>query len=115
MSLPCTCRFDPTLPATMDPSSTAARIKRALRGRTGRSWSVSRGRGTVYGWLYITAPKERLVHGEVSAEDRRLLSEALDESVGHQGVTIPSSTAYYVEYIDRAEGRPPRRKGTPYW
>jgi hypothetical protein len=51
----------------------------------------------------------------MSIEDQRILGEALDEKVFHQGVSVPASTAHYVEYIDRAEGRTPRRRGEAYW
>ena len=32
-----------------------------------------------------------------------------------QGVSIPASGDYWKEYIDRAEGRKPRKVGTIYW
>ena len=32
-----------------------------------------------------------------------------------RNVSVASSHAYYREYIDRAEGREPRKIATPYW
>lgn len=102
-----------------DRDRTIARIRRALRERTGRSWSVTGGRGTSWGWITVSAPPARRVgdwRGYLSDEDRAELATALDlTSVHQQGVQIPASTDYRVEYVDRAEGRRPRRTGTPYW
>ena len=112
----CTCRFDPAIPDRMDTVEVTARIKRALQGRTGTTWSVTRGHGTTSGWIHIQSPASRRDrYGSMSIEDQRILGEALDEKVFHQGVSVPASTAHYVEYIDRAEGRTPRRRGEAYW
>jgi hypothetical protein len=52
--------------------------------------------------------------------DRNELAELLGLDPGSgmvdfQGLTIPASSAYRHEYIDRAEGREPVAIGTPYW
>ena len=49
--------------------------------------------------------------------DRAELAQALGytEPVHGKGVKIPSSSAYYREFIDRAEGRKPSVLGEPYW
>lgn len=36
-----------------------AEIKRALRERSGKTWSVTGGRGTAWGWITISAPPSR--------------------------------------------------------
>ena len=103
----------------MNRNDTIKRIKKALRKRTGRPWSVTGGRGTAYGWLTIKAVKKYAAdgRGELTAEDRQYLADilGLDRPAHHQGELIPSSNAYYQEYIDRAEGRKPSVIGRPYW
>jgi hypothetical protein len=78
---------------------------------------VTGGRGTAWGWLSIQAPPARRgEYGYTSEADRAELAKALNLTYVHQqGVSIPSSTAYYVEYVDRAAGRTPSMIGTPYW
>lgn len=52
----------------------------------------------------------------ITPEDRTDLARLLGLKRLHfQGESIPSSTDYYVEYVDRAEGRLPRKHGVPYW
>lgn len=115
---------------TLSRDETIQRIRRALRERTGRSWSVAGGRGTAYGWITIQAPPARQVcaregacgpdcqhsRGYTAPEDLALLALALRrQSVHFQGESIPASSEYYAEYVDRAEGRVPAVCGTPYW
>lgn len=150
----------------LDAVTVCKRIKAALKARSGKDWSVTKGRGTAGGWLNISAPKARLgcarlhdfgwgndlctvcgMHrnygyslatdderrafeascaahacaaacygGEITPEDRVELSLLLGlESVHTQGVSVMASTDAYVEYIDRAEDRPLRAIGVPYW
>jgi hypothetical protein len=93
------------------------RIRRGLRARTGRPWSVRGGRGTSWGWIRVTCPPARSSgFGVMGEEDREALAAALGlPSVPHQGVSVPADAAFRAEYVDRAEGRPPRRLGVPYW
>ena len=103
---------------TPDRDATIARIRAALRRRTGMTWSVTGGRGTAWGWIRISSPPARHVeYGYMSLADRATLGEALGlhRPVHSQGESIPSSGDYYREYVDRAEGRPPCRTGVPYW
>lgn len=102
---------------SMDTNDVCKRIKKALKERSGRSWSVTHGRGTAYGWITIEAPPARRVNTwYTSEEDIELLKNLLgSDKVYKQGVNIPSSCDYYKEYIDRAEGRKPATCGTPYW
>lgn len=119
-----------------------ARIKSALKRRSGKAWSVTGGSGTAYGWLRIDVPpaqrtwKHRLRAGATttntedyedydSGQPGGLMSPAarkelalllgFDRPVHCQGVSIASSNDYYREYIDRAEGRAPSKIATPYW
>lgn len=126
----------------MDRNETIKRIKTALQKRSGKTWSVTGGRGTAWGWITIDAPPARRTWGcrlkegavttwpsdyeecdkgipgmTMSPADREELGKLLgkNEPVHHQGESIPAGNDYYQEYIDRAEGRTPTRTGTPYW
>jgi hypothetical protein len=125
----------------MDRNETIKKIKTALQKRSGMEWSVTGGRGTAWGWIEIDAPpKRRTCHavkkegaltdcpedyeekdtgqlgGYMTVEDRIRLADLLGLSDVHfQGASIPASSAYYQEYVDRAEGRTPTVKGEPYW
>jgi hypothetical protein len=117
-----------------------ARIKAALRRRSGKAWSVTGGRGTAWGWIRIDAPPARRTWREVEAApdhngrptyeaqdsgrpggssspaDRHELAALLGlERMHCQGESIPASSDYYTEFVDRAEGRAPRVLGRPYW
>lgn len=103
-----------------DRAGTIARIKAALRKRSGRAWSVTGGRGTAYGWIEIRATKRYSRDGSgftLTDEDRDLLGSllGLGGPVHFQGVSIPAGPDYRREYIDRAEGREPSVTGKPYW
>lgn len=142
----------------LDSVTVGKRIRAALKARSGKDWSVSKGRGTGSGWIKIDAPKARLgcdrahdydyrtdacqtpgcrsyrhidglgtpcaghictdtcYRAYISYEDRAELAALLGlDNVHGQGVSIMASNDAYIEYIDRAEGRTPRRIGTPYW
>ncbi len=93
-------------------------IRSALKRRTGRTWSVTGGRGTAYGWLTVHAPPKRRTQpfGYMTDDDRAVLAHALGlESVHDQGVSIPSGDRYREEYVARAEGRAVLKHGVPYW
>lgn len=125
----------------VDRDSTIKRIRKALNRRSPKSWSVTGGRGTSWGWIHIDAPpSRRTMHcrlkagaistrpedyemvdtgepdGKSTPEDRAELAKLLGlERVHAQGVSIPAGNDYYREYIDRAEGRTPSVQGKPYW
>lgn len=92
-----------------------AEIKRALRSRSGKSWSVKGGRGTAWGWISISAPPARLERGSLTEADRLELSELLGVTVHSQGESVPAQSDFRAEYIDRANGRTPSRIGSPQW
>lgn len=93
-------------------------IRQALRQRSGKSWSVSTGRGTDYGWITILSkPSRRVECNHLSVFDRFELSQLLgfDQTVSRQGVFIPASDDYYNEYISRAKGMYLVKRAEPYW
>ena len=128
----------------MDRNETMKAIKKALERRSGKTWSVTGGRGTAWGWITIDAPPKRRTGrfiekpgvspgaydseryelkntgeagGYITPEDRAELTRllGLDSPVHHQGKSIPASHDYYQEYIDRANGQKPSVIGQPYW
>lgn len=130
--------------ATMIDRDTAIlRIRKALKVRSGKAWSVTGGRGTAWGWIEIDAPPRRRTwqdvataetdpmsglpvyaevndpdheFGHMGPDDRTELARLLGlETVHFQGVSIPSGSDYREEYVARAEGREPERFGERYW
>lgn len=112
----------------MDRSEAIARIKRGLQQRSGKTWSVTGGRGTAWGWLHIDAPPARRTYewdgitsttefGHASLAERMELAQLLGLSapIHAQGVSVAASNAYYEEYVARAEGRTPDKIAEPYW
>lgn len=95
------------------------RIKKSLKSRSGKSWSVKGGRGTAWGWIRISAPPRRCMNSGdcMTDEDCAALGEllGLGEPVHRQGVSVPASGPYRQEYVDRAEGREPSVIGEQYW
>ena len=128
-----------------DRNQTIKRIKTALERRSGKKWSVTGGRGTVWGWIKIDAPPARCTwksrlkagadkdsrdsdyedydaglgtkFGNMGPGDRAELGKLLgfERPVNHHGVNIAASNDHYNEYIDRAEGRSPAKVAQPYW
>lgn len=91
-------------------------LRRELKRRSGKTWSVTGGRGTAYGWITITAPPKRMEGWSMSKADQTELAALLGlEYVHHQGEKIPSSNAHYTEYVDRARGLTPAKIAEPYW
>ena len=43
----------------MDRSEAIERIRKALKRRSGKTWSVTGGRGTAWGWIHVSAPPAR--------------------------------------------------------
>lgn len=126
---------------SLDRADVIKAIRTALKRRTGKTWSVTGGTGTGWGWLRIDAPPKRRTArwvdngrkddmgytaydledigeagGYITPEDQAILCDALGlERVHHQGVSIPSGGDYWEEYINRAEGRSVRKHGEQYW
>lgn len=93
------------LPAPADLDRDTA-IRDALRIRTGRTWSVTGGRGTSWGWITIQAPPKRRNGDTMTDDDQATLAAALDLPYGahRQGVTVAASSAHRREYVNRARG-----------
>ena len=91
-------------------------MKAALKARTGKTWSVTRGRGTACGWITITAPAARLVCGHMTTEECSELANTLGMSAAHdQGVSVPASYDHRQEFLDRCRGVLPSVIGQQYW
>jgi hypothetical protein len=96
-------------------------IRTSLKQRSSKAWSVRGGTGTAYGWITITAPPKRMDNYLMSREDAKELHQllGLDFRPGPetriQHITVPASSDYYREYVDRAAGRTPSINGKPYW
>ena len=101
----------------MDRNEAITRIRTALRRRSGKAWSVTGGKGTAWGWIRIDVPpafrSESTTLTNRRNELRGLLGFELSRYPSRE--TVPASSAYYAEYVDRAEGRTPAVYGTPYW
>jgi hypothetical protein len=103
---------------SIDRNEAILRIRKALKARSGKAWSVTGGTGTAWGWIHIQAPPARRDDmGRTSEADRAELGQllGLEGPVHTQGVNIPASSDYRQEYVDRAEGRSPAVTGKPYW
>lgn len=101
----------------MDRNVAIETIKKALRRRSGKSWSVRGGKGTAWGWIRISCmPKHCDKFGRMPEEAQKELAKLLGkEWVHQQGESIPAANDYYQEYLDRAEGREPTVIGQRYW
>ncbi len=118
----------------MERKEAIAAIKTALKRRSGKTWSVTGGTGTGWGWLTISAPparctwKYRLLPGHIdrshkdweaydsgetgwyiSPAERQELADllGLDSPIHDQGQLVDSMN--WENWIDRAEGRTPSR------
>lgn len=102
---------------TTNRDETIAAIRRSLRSRSGKTWSVTGGRGTSWGWITIAAPPARRDrYGAMTPDDAKELATLLAiESAHVQGVLVPPQQDFRDEYTDRAAGRVPSRKGEPQW
>lgn len=101
-----------------DRAETIAAIRAALKARSGKTWSVTGGTGTAYGWITIKAPPKRCDQwGSMSDADRAELGEllGLGRPTLRQGVDVAASTDHRRECVDRAEGRRPSVVAASYW
>lgn len=103
-------KFDlPEIPES-DRDAAIRRIRAGLRARSGKTWSVRGGRGTVWGWIEIAPPPSR-----DTVEAWEELSGLLGFLSTQTHISVPAAADYRQEYIDRAEGRTPSVFGSPYW
>lgn len=94
-----------------------AQIKAAFKAR-GLRYSVTGGRGTAWGWIRIGLLPS--VKKGLSDYQLKIAYNQLGNDLGlgrkcYSSESIPSSSDYYQEYIDRANGRTPSIIGQPYW
>lgn len=127
----------------LDRNETIKLIKASLQKRSGKTWSVTGGTGTAWGWITIDAPPARRTWGHrlkadaspakmpedyeeydtgspggyTSPAERLELAKLLgfDRPVHCQGVSIASSSAHYREYTERAQGQPVTKIAEAYW
>lgn len=115
-------------------------IRAALKRRSGKTWSVTGGTGTAWGWITVDAPpKRRTAHwvlkpgavgnpgdynnldtgqpdGHITPAESAELAKLLDlDSIHFQGLSIPASSAHYREYIARANGETNVKSTELYW
>ena len=103
---------------TVDRDDAIHLIRTALRERSGKTWSVTGGRGTAWGWIEITAPpKRRVEYGYMTDADRAELGEllGLGKPAHCQGENVAASSEYRREYVARARGLTPTKIAQPYW
>lgn len=75
--------------------------------------AVESGREVYFNWE-VNDPSYDF--GHMGPDDRKELAALLDKPYVHtDGVSVPSSGAYYEEYIARAKGEKPTRYGEQYW
>lgn len=101
----------------MDRDTAIARIRAALKSRSGKPWSVKGGRGTAWGWITITAPPARRNEcNRLQPTDREELRGLFGpEMVDDSGIQIPASDAYYQHWVERAETGATSTTPQPYW
>lgn len=93
-------------------TSAAKLMRRLLKLRTGRAWSVTIGRGTAYSWLHIHAPPSRRVardgspdrDGYMSAADRAMLGSILGQCPHTQGEQVRPCAGVRESYMWRLAG-----------
>lgn len=90
-------------------------VRRALRARSGKAWTVTRQRGTAYGWINVTAPASRQTNYQMSAEDTAELGSLFGLQGGATSVLIPDTPHHWAEFVERANGRVPMVYGHQYW
>lgn len=100
----------------IDRNEAITAIRSALKRRSGKTWSVTGGSGTAWGWIKISAPPKRWETYGMSDADTAELGELLGlGTIDAQGVSIAASSDHRAEYVARAEGRTASIHGVQYW
>lgn len=100
----------------LDRDTAIAQIKAALKRRSSQRWSVTGGRGTDYGWITVKAQSR--THTQTSSESielARLFGMEREQGQVRDELSIPASSDYRREYVDRANGVAPCTTGEQYW
>lgn len=79
-----------------------AELKKLLKARTGRTWSVTGGRGTSWGWITITAPPKRRDGYQLNDEDRADLDAIFGR--GGNSHSVADSVDYRLQALRQAAG-----------
>jgi len=87
----------------MNSSEAASLIEKALRARTGITYSVTAGRGTVQAWIVVDIALERRTLATAAAE-REALARHLGFARWEGTILVPGTLAARREYIARALG-----------
>lgn len=70
-----------------------AAIKTALQKRSGKSWSVTGGRGTAYGWIRIDAPPARCTWKHVPRPGKGEMPRCRVTKTGCMSIAVRRATA----------------------
>ncbi len=70
------------------------KLRKLLKQRTGRAWSVNVGRGTAYCWVKIKAPPARLNRWSMTPEDQAMLQTVTGEDADPSGISLPPTRGY---------------------
>lgn len=80
-------------------------IRKALRHRSGKAWSVSGGRGTAWGWITIDAPPSRHdERGGMTPEDALELHQLLAMGGAVRPGPVSVESRRRLEFVARARG-----------
>lgn len=79
------------------------RLRKALKAKTGKSWSVWGDRGTAYGWITVEAPKARRVSEKLAPQFASIVDVPLGTPVEEYLIeyTGPAGTNDYTSLADR--------------
>ena len=99
-----------------DRNTTITALRKVLKRRTGRTWSVTGGRGSSWGWITVNSPPARRDGYSITDEDGTLLMAAFGMEHHRPGtLTIPAGTAHRRVYLQRAHGVPRTFTAEQYW
>jgi hypothetical protein len=98
-----------------DRSAVTKLIKTFLKARTGRTWSVTGGTGTAYGWLHIKAPQARLDGYRASMDDKVMLALALGLEHPTEDFSVAASGGHWLAALQRAAGLEVTGSEAQYW
>ncbi len=89
-------------------------LRRLLKDRTGRTWSVTGGRGSSWGWISVSAPPKRREKFQLTEDDYATLRDIFGRMVGTTGYNVPDSSDHRAEALRLAAGLEAHH-AEPYW